>query len=98
MAVPPARQIFEVDPKTWLVERRFATAGNRTHGLGWEGNFLWNSDPNLNGFFKHDIATGRIVQRIQLGEKDPLPHGMTVWQGWLWYCDEVGVICRLKLG
>ena len=98
MAVPPARQIFCVDTKTWMVEKKFDTAGNRTHGLGWEGNFLWNSDPNLNGFFKHDISTGRIVECIQLGEKDPLPHGMTVWQGYLWYCDEVGVICRFQLG
>jgi len=26
-----------------------------------------------------------------------LPHGMTIWQGTLWYCDDVGIICRLKL-
>jgi len=26
-----------------------------------------------------------------------LPHGMTIWQGWMWYCDDVGVVCRLKL-
>jgi outer membrane protein assembly factor BamB len=97
MAVPPARQIFCLDAKTWVVERRFNTAGNRTHGLGWEGRWLWNVDTNLNGFFKHDAITGEIAERIQLEDKDPLPHGMTIWQGSLWYCDEMGVICRLKI-
>ena len=28
---------------------------------------------------------------------DPLPHGMTIWEGWMWYCDDVGIVCKLKL-
>src|SRR5262249_13947596 len=86
IAVAPARQIFCVDPKTWIVERRFNTAGNRAHGLGWEGRWLWNADSNLNAFFKHDPMTGDITEKIQLDDKDPLPHGMTIWQGVMWYC------------
>ncbi len=34
IAVPPARMIYRVDPKTWVVEQQFATAGNRPHGIG----------------------------------------------------------------
>ncbi len=97
MAVPPARMVYRVDPKKWIVEARFPTSGNRPHGIGWEGDYLWVTDSNWNAFFKHDVETGRVVEKIQLGEKDPLPHGMSIRDGWLWYCDDVGLICRLKL-
>lgn len=97
MAVPPARTIFQVDPKTWIVERRFPSAANRPHGIGWEHKYLWATDSNMNAFYKHDPDTGEIVEKIQLADSDPLPHGMTIWRGTMWYCDDVGVICRLKL-
>ena len=97
MAVPPARMVFCLHPKTWLVEKRFETAGNRPHGIGWEGKYLWVTDSNWNAFFKHDPETGEIVEKIQLADSDPLPHGMTIWQGTLWYCDDVGVVCRVKM-
>jgi len=97
MAVPPARLIFKLDPKTWVVEKRFDTAGNRPHGIGWEGRYLWCTDSNLNAFFKHDPETGEIVEKIQLAESDPLPHGMSIWEGTMWYCDDIGLICRLKM-
>jgi len=46
---------------------------------------------------KHDPDTGAIVEKIQLADSDPLPHGMTIWQGTMWYCDDVGIVCRLKM-
>jgi streptogramin lyase len=97
MAVPPARMVFRVDPKEWIVEKSFPTAGNRPHGIGWEGKYLWVADSNLNAFFKHDPDTGEMVEKIQLADSDPLPHGMSIRDGWMWYCDDVGVVCRLKL-
>jgi streptogramin lyase len=97
MAVPPARMIFRLDPENWIVEKRFETAGNRPHGIGWEGRYLWCTDSNLNAFFKHDPDNGQMLEKIQLADTDPLPHGMTIWQGMLWYCDDVGVICRLRM-
>ena len=97
VAVPPSRMIYRMDPKEWIVEQSFPTAGNRPHGIGWEGKWLWCADSNLNAFFKHDPTTGEIVEKIQLGENDPLPHGMTIWQGMMWYCDDVGIVCRLKM-
>jgi streptogramin lyase len=97
MAVPPARMVFCLDPKTWVIEKRFETAGNRPHGIGWEGKYLWVADSNWNAFFKHDPETGEMVEKIQLADSDPLPHGMSIWQGTLWYCDDVGVICRFKM-
>src|SRR5260370_29416448 len=69
----------------------------RPHGIGWEGKYLWCADSNLNAFFKHDPETGEIVEKIQLADSDPLPHGMSIWEGTMWYCDDVGVVCRLKM-
>jgi streptogramin lyase len=97
MASPPARAIFRVDPKSWTVEESFPTVAHRPHGIGWEGQYLWCTDSNLNAFFKHDTETGEVIEKIQLAENDPLPHGMSIWQGYLWYCDDVGVVCRLKM-
>jgi streptogramin lyase len=96
-AVPPSREVYRVDPKTWVVETKFPTAGNRPHGIGWEGKYLWVTDSNWNAFFKHDPETGEMVEKIQLADSDPLPHGMTIWKGMMWYCDDVGVVCRFKL-
>jgi len=97
MAVPPSRSIYCLDPKTWVVQTRFSTAGNRPHGIGWEGKYLWVTDSNLNAFFMHDPETGEIVEKIQLADTDPLPHGMTIREGNMWYCDDVGVVCRCRL-
>ena len=72
-AVPPSREVYRVDPKTWTVESKFPVAGNRPHGIGWEGRFLWVTDSNLNAFFKHDPETGQIIEKIQLADSDPRP-------------------------
>ena len=95
--VPPSRMVYSIDPKTWIVQTRFPVAGNRPHGIGWEGRYLWVADSNLNAFFKHDTETGAMTEKVQLGDSDPLPHGMTIWNGYMWYCDDVGVVCRFKM-
>jgi streptogramin lyase len=96
-AVPPSRGVYKIDPKTWIVQTKFPTAGNRPHGIGWEGRYLWVTDSNLNAFFKHDVETGAMVEKIQLADTDPLPHGMSIREGFMWYCDDVGVVCRYRM-
>ncbi len=97
IAVPPSQTIYRVNPDGFGIERQFPTAGDRPHGLGWEGKWLWCTDSNLNAFFKHNPDTGEIVEKIQLADQDPLPHGMTIRQGIMYYCDDVGVVCRLRM-
>jgi hypothetical protein len=97
IAVPPAQMIYCVNPDGFRVEHHFPTAGDRPHGLGWQGEWLWCVDSNKNAFFKHDTSSGRIVDSIQLSDNDPLPHGMTIRQETMWYCDDVGVVCRFPL-
>jgi hypothetical protein len=97
IAVPPAQKIYRVNPQSFEIEHSFPTTGDRPHGLGWEGDWLWCVDSNLNAMFKHDTHSGKWVERIQLADSDPLPHGMSIWNGTVWYCDDVGVVCRFAL-
>lgn len=99
LAVPPSRTIYRIHPETWVVEHTIPAVGNRPHGIGFEGDFLWETDSNLNAFFKRDIQTGAVLDRIQLADSDPLPHGMTIWEGHIWYCDDVpnAPVCRVRI-
>ena len=92
-----ARSIYEIESKSWVVQKIFRTPGNRPHGLAFEGEYLWHGDSNLAAFFKYDTKSGAIVEKIQLGDADPVAHGLTIWNGTLWYCDDVGVVCRMKI-
>ena len=92
-----ARRLFVLDPKTWEVQTYWELAGNRSHGVGWDGDTLWVADTNLKAFFRHDMKTGDIKEKIQLSDKDPVIHGATVKDGYLWYCDVAGYVCNLKL-
>ena len=85
------------NPKTWEVQAAWPVAANRPHGVGWEADTLWVSDSNLCAFFRHDIKTGKMIEKIQLAETDPIIHGATVHDGHMWFCDDVGWVARLKL-
>jgi hypothetical protein len=94
----PARKVFRIDPQKWVVELEWPVLGDRAHGLGWEGDYLWVADGNLRAFHKHDSRTGKVVEQIKLEISDPEPHGMTIWDGYLWYSDTVtGSVLRAKL-
>lgn len=97
IATLPTRKLYVLDPKTWIVEATWPLAGNRAHGVGWQDDTLWVADTNWRAFFRHDRKTGEIVEKIQLTEKDPLIHGVTVRDGYMWYTDDVGYICNFKL-
>ncbi len=97
VSVPPAQMIYRIDPERFEIEKQFPTAGDRPHGLGWEGKWLWCVESNDNAVYRFDPETGETSAKIQLQDSDPLPHGMTIRDGWMWYCDDVGVVCRLSL-
>jgi streptogramin lyase len=104
IAVPPARMIYRIDPRTWMVEHMFPTVGYRPHGIGIEtpdAKYLWESDTNMGGFFKRDMVTGEVVDSIHLPEGSPFPHGMSVWKGYIYWTDDIGggiaPVCRAKI-
>jgi hypothetical protein len=104
IAVPPARMIYRIDPKTWIVEHMFPTVGYRPHGVGIEtpdAHYLWESDTNMGAFFKRHMVSGEVVDSIQLPEGSPFPHGMSVWKGYIYWTDDIGggiaPVCRVKI-
>jgi hypothetical protein len=97
IATMASRRVYVLEPKAWEVQAMWDVPGNRAHGVGWEDDTLWVADTNLRAFFRHEIRTGRIIEKIQLTEKDPVIHGVTVHEGHLWYCDVQGYICNFKL-
>jgi hypothetical protein len=98
IAVPPARFLVVIEPKTWVVQRTWPVPGNRTHGLTWDQNreTLWNADSNLNAFFRFDM-NGKIIEKIQLTDDSPVIHGATLHEGYMLCCDDVGWIWRFKM-
>src|SRR5262245_19570824 len=104
VAVPPARMIYRIDPKTWTVEHMFPTFGYRPHGVGIEtadARYLWEADTNMGAYFKRDMVTCDISDSIQLPEGSPFPHGMSVWNGHIYWTDDIGgglaPVCRVKI-
>ena len=104
VAVPPGRMIYRIDPKSWKVEHMFPTVGYRPHGIGIEtpdARFLWEADTNMGAFFKRDMVSGDVVDAIQLPEGSPFPHGMSVWNGYIYWTDDIGggiaPVCRTKI-
>ena len=104
VAVPPARMIYRIDPKAWTVEHMFPTVGYRPHGVGIEApdaRYLWEADTNMGAFFKRDMVTGDVADSIQLPDGSPVPHGMSVWSGYIYWTDDIGgglaPVCRVKI-
>ena len=96
--------IYRIDPKTWTVEHMFPTVGYRPHGVGIEtpdARYLWEADTNMGAFFKRDMVTGDVADSMQLPEGSPFPHGMSVWNGYIYWTDDIGgglaPICRVKI-
>ena len=58
---------------------------------------MWHGDSDYKAFYKYEPESGVIVEKIQLADDDPLPHGLTIWEDTLWYCDDIGVVCKMKI-
>ena len=104
-ACPPARSIFVINQKTWVVQDMWPTPGNRPHGMTWSDaskTSFWNADSNENAFYHYDAKTGAILERVAVQE-DPhtVCHGAKLMRagpgaGYMYFCDDVGWICRIK--
>ncbi len=83
---------------------------SRAHGLGWDGEHIWCMFSNDYRILRFEIRTGRVIEAVQLDRSDPDPHGMTWWNGKLYFCDagiapghkdnlsqHAGSICRIEL-
>jgi outer membrane protein assembly factor BamB len=96
MAVPASGKLFLMEPETGAIVRSIPAPGVRTHGLAWDDGFLSCVESDGRVLYKLDPKDGKAVARIQLAKTDPVPHGLDIDKGVLWYCDAgSGWICRL---
>ena len=92
------------------VKSSFPVPLGRAHGLAWDGDGIWNMFSNDFRILKFDPVSGQVIEAIQLNSDDPDPHGMTWYQGNLYYCDAgiapghsdnkskfAGSICRIHV-
>ncbi|MDB5740349.1 MAG: hypothetical protein JWP16_1389 [Alphaproteobacteria bacterium] len=94
------RSIFAVDKNSWDVQSVWPTPGNRPHGMSWDDadkTSFWNCDANLNAFYRYDLATGVIQEKVQLPD-DPFTvcHGTKRVGDYMYFCDDTGWMCRVK--
>jgi hypothetical protein len=99
-ACPPTRAIYVIDKKTWEVQDVWPTPGNRPHGMTWADaskTSFWNVDSNTNTFYHYDATSGAIKEAV-LVQDDPYTvcHGAKLVDGYMYFCDDVGWICRIK--
>jgi len=98
-ACPPSRTIFWINKKSWKVKTTWPVPGNRTHGMSWGSTrkTVWSSDSNLNCFFRHDAATGNIVERVQLPGDSPVIHCAKLVGEHMYICDDMGWMARFRI-
>ena len=86
IASPPSQFVHVVDAKTWTEEHAFRTPGLRNHGLAWQDDKLWVADTSAGTVNLLGTADGRVYDVIRVEAPDEV-HGMTMYDGVLWYCD-----------
>lgn len=95
-----ARAIFSVHKKTWIVQDVWPTPGNRPLGLCWADaarTSFWSADANLQTLYRYDLATGTILEGIQLPDGAPLLHGCQIVGNQMYFTDDLGWIARFKM-
>ena len=94
---PGIRRIVQVIPGDFSVVDEFEVGLDRLHGLAWVGDGLWAAHTADRVLVKYDVKTGRELDAMVIPEPHPSPHGLTTWQGALWYCDaDTGDVCRIE--
>lgn len=97
VAVPPAAAIYQVDVGEGLtVLHSLPAPGKRPHGIAWDGDDLWCVETSHRAIYRLEPRDGSVLEAIEIPASYPEPHGMTLWDGCLWYCDAVsGAVCRV---
>jgi len=76
-----------VDPAGFSVVRKLPVAMERLHGLARDADGIWCSHTTDKVILKYHVDTGETVDRIDLPPDGPSPHGLSIRNGELWYCD-----------
>lgn len=93
---PGAKTIEVVSARDGKVQRVVKVALGRSHGMAWENGYMWCVFTNDRVVCKLDPRTGKAVETIEVSLPNPEPHGMTIWNGTMIYCDaQTGAVCKI---
>ncbi len=84
---PRAEVLQQFDTSDFSLIHQIPASGNVCHGLAWVDGALWCVYRGDRVILKHDPKNGNVLDRIDIPEPYPIPHGLTFWQGHLIYCD-----------
>jgi hypothetical protein len=91
--------ILRVDPTTWQPEYMIpfyeVPGRTRSHGIAWDNGAIWQvigNDSNKfsdgrSGLLKYDVATGKVLEMVELVPDSADPHGLAMHNGELISCD-----------
>lgn len=82
------KAILLCDPDDDLkVLNRFEVKTERLHGLARDGDGIWCAHTSDKVIIKYSVESGAEVDRIEFAPDAPAPHGLSIKDGVLWYCD-----------
>ena len=84
---PGIKVILQVDLSDFSVVHQIPSPLPRSHGLAWVDGALWCVYTADRVIVKQDPTDGKVLEQIEVPEPNPEPHGLTLWQGQLIYCD-----------
>lgn len=94
---PAARVIQLIELNRFLVICEMKVSHDRSHGLAWDGDGLWCVFTSEGLIIKYNVTTGKKMAIIEVPSSNPEIHGLTIWKGFLWYCDaKSGAVCRIR--
>ena len=81
------KALILVDPSDFRVIRKFPVELERLHGLARDGDGIWCAHTADRVIVKYSVETGEEMDRITMPSDGPRPHGVSIKDGELWYCD-----------
>lgn len=84
---PGIKVILQIDPFDFSVAHQIPSPLPRSHGLIWMEGGLWCVYTADRVIVKQDPKDGSILERIEVPEPYPQPHGLTLWNGEFVFCD-----------
>ena len=81
------RKLSQVDPTDFRVIHQIPLHLDRAHGLAWDPPGIWCVHTSDRVIQKLDAKDGRVLAQITFSPQGPEPHGLSIHQGCLYFCD-----------
>jgi hypothetical protein len=81
------KAIYLVDPAGWRVVHKFPVEMQRLHGLARDGEGIWCAHTTDKVIRLYHVETGKVLDQLDMPKDGPAPHGLSIRNGVLWYCD-----------